>query len=105
MTNMCIGFISDTFEHTENLFERFLFENKFQIAKRGKSWAEFTDGTLVERLYNIPAWNKTHRLDQLIIAGPAAIMMPQESVIINKVAWNVCSNIPEEFRIIRVDFS
>ena len=100
-----IGFISDTFEHTEDLFERFLFENKFQIEKRGSSWAEFKDGTIVERFYNILEWNKSHRIDQLIIAGPSAIMMTQESVIVNKIAWNTCSNIPEEFRIIRVDFS
>ena len=100
-----IGFISDTFEHTEDLFERFLFENKFQIEKRGSSWAEFKDGTIVERFYNIPEWNKSHRIDQLIIAGPPAIMMTKESVIINKIAWNTCSNIPEEFRIIRMDFS
>ena len=100
-----IGFISDTFEHTEDLFERFLFENKFQIEKRGSSWAEFKDGTIVERFYNIPEWNKSHRIDQLIIAGPSAIVMTQESVIVNKIAWNTCSNIPEEFRIIRVDFS
>lgn len=100
-----IGFISDTFEHTESLFERFLFENKFQIEKRGSSWAEFKDGTVVERFYNINEWNRSHRIDQLIIAGPPAIMMTKESVIIKELAWNVLSDIPEEFRIIRVDFS
>lgn len=101
----CIGFISDTFEHTENLFERFLFENNFQIEKRGSSWAEFKDGTIVERFYNIPEWNKGHRIDQIIIAGPSAIMMTKESVIVSELAWNVFSEIPEEFRIIRVDFN
>lgn len=105
MTNMCIGFISDTFEHAESLFERFLFENKFQIEKRGSSWAKFEDGTIVERFYNIPEWNKSHRIDQLIIAGPSAIMMTKESAIVDKLAWNTLSDIPEEFRVIRVDFS
>ena len=106
---MIIGFISNSLENTENLFERFLYENKETIKERSSSWARFDDDTLVVRLFDMPLRgekyrNGNYRFDQIILAGPPNIMIMREPVIVKEIPWNIESDIPKEFRVIKAYF-
>lgn len=97
---MVIGFISINSEETDRLFNYFCYDNKEEIEKRSGNWARFKDGTLVKEVYDIPTVNGNYRFDQLIIAGLAAVIPSKKAEIINKIAWNQSSNIPEEYRVL-----
>lgn len=98
-----IGFASFNREMTDYYFNRFKYWNSDQIDRKKEAYNSFylLDGTFIKKIYDIDVVKDLFTFDQFILCGPLNLIYIRESVYRSNLRWN--QDIPEEFRIIRMN--